>query len=152
MEEGQDKKVVLEVTEEERKVALEVADADFFRFARAWDLDTEFEEFTPEDKDAFLEQKRKIVRQICGGRAAVNEEGNIVYQLFEPVGTLTDVLIRRPKGMHFVSMDKEKEGRNISKMIQFISASINQLPGIVKKMDGVDVKFLQAVYMLFLGS
>jgi len=140
-EEGQDK-----------KVALEVAEADFERFALAWDLDTEVEEFTLEDKDEFLEHRRKIVRQIRGGRAAINEAGDIVYQLFDPVGTLTEVLIRRPKGTHFMAMDKEKDGRNISKMIQFVSASINQLPGIIKKMDGVDVKFLQAVYMLFLGS
>jgi hypothetical protein len=134
------------------KIVLEVAEAEFERFAGSWNLDTDIETMSIEDRDDFEGHKRKIVRQIQGGRVVINEEGNIIYTLFTPVGTLAEVTIKRPKGRTYMAMDKIKEGQNIGKLLHFLSSAINQLPGVIKQMDGIDFKFLQAVYMLFLGS
>lgn len=138
--------------QEKNKVAYEVAEEDFERFADAWDLDIDIGTMTEEDAEDFAAQKRKIIRQIVQGRAAVNESGNIVYRLFEPVGTLSEVTLTRPRGRAYMDMDKAKEGKNVTKFTNLIAASIRQIPMIISRMDGVDVKFLQAVYTLFLGS
>lgn len=134
------------------KIAYEVAEAEFDIFALAWDLDTEVETMTEEDSEEYATAKRKIVRQIVGGRLSVNEDGNLVYTLFEPVGSLTKLTIKRPRGAAYVRMDKAKEGKTITKFIHLMSAATGQISTIFSRMDGVDMKFLQAVYSLFLGS
>lgn len=130
----------------------EVADEDFLRFAEAWDLDIDVSTMSSEDAEDFAAQKRKITRQIVSGRAAIDVDGNIVYRLFEPVGTLQEVTLKRPRGRAYMDMDKAKDGRNVTKFTNLIATSIKQIPTIISKMDGIDVKFLQAVYTLFLGS
>ena len=134
------------------KIIHEVAQDEFNRFAAAWDLDTDIDYMNQDDADSFEQQKRKIVRQIMDGRAIVNDEGNIEYTLFEPIGTLAEVTFKRPHGRGFTAMDRAKDGKSITKFINMVGDAIGQPPSIINKMDGIDVKFCQAVYMLFLGS
>ena len=134
------------------KIAHEVAQDEFDRFAVAWDLDTDIDTMTEEDADGFNQNKRKIVRQIMNGRAVINDDGDIDYTLFRPVGQLESVLLKRPGGRAYLAMDRAKEGRSVTKFNNMIGEAIGQVPTVISRMDGIDVKFLQAVYTLFLGS
>jgi len=137
---------------QEKKVAYEVAEQEFESFAYAWRLDIDTETMTGEDAEDFETSKRKIVRQIVMGNAAVNEEGNIIYKLFEPVGTLEEITMTRPRGRAWLNMDRSKADKNVTKFTEVICSGIGQIQTIVARMDGIDVKFLHAVYGLFLGS
>ena len=134
------------------KIDEEAATADFERFAEAWDLDTAVDRMNAEDSEDFTNHRWRIIRQIIAGRALVNEDGNIVYTLFKPFTSITEVTITLPDTRAFTSMDKEKVGRSMGQSVQFIAEAIGQVPGIVKTMGGIDFKFLQVVYGLFLGS
>ena len=134
------------------KVAYEVAEQDFYRFADAWDIDIDIDRMTPEEIDDFNTQKRRITRQIEKGRAAVNDEGNIDYQLFEPLNNLSDLELKRPRGIAWLDTDSAKEGRTVTKLNKLMSSALKIHTPLLAKMDGIDIKFLQAVYSLFLGS
>lgn len=138
--------------QKEEKVAREMAELEFDRFASAWRLDTEVETMDDEDAEDFLNAKRRIVLAIIRGDASVNDDGDIIYNLFEPVGVLEQVTMKRPRGMAWKHTDKSKEGKLVGKTNHLIAAGINQLPMILTKMDGIDYKFMLAVYNLFLGS
>lgn len=134
------------------KITYEVALEEFDRFAAAWRLDTDLETMSEEDIEDFEAAKRKIALQIKAGNASVNDEGNIVYQLFQPVGILTEITLKRPSGRAYTDTDKARDGKNITKSNHLIASAIGQLPMILQKMDGIDYKYIQAVYGLFLGS
>ncbi len=133
-------------------VVREVAEQEFDRWADAWRIDTDIGHMDGEDTQDFENEKHKIINNIVRGYAAVNEEGNIVYKLSEPVGSLEEIELKRPRGRAWIASDKPKLNRNAAKTIHLIADAIGQIPAIIKRMDGIDVKFLFSVYNLFLGS
>lgn len=134
------------------KIALEVAEQEFDSFADAWRLDTEIDTMDEEDAQDFIIGKRKIVNEIRRGSLVVNDEGDLVYNLFEPVGSLDQIILKRPKGLAWKMSDRAKLNKNVGKTNYIMAAGIGQPPGILTRMDGIDYKFILSVYNLFLGS
>lgn len=134
------------------KINSETAELEFDRFAAAWDLDTEVELMNMEDRESFEAQKRKIVRKIMSGSAVVDLEGNITYTLSGETFGLFEIHFKLPSGHAYLNMDSFKDRQSIHKLNAFMGSIINQNPKIFASMSAVDVKFCQAVSLLFLGS
>lgn len=140
------------VEDGKNKVAYEVALEEFERFAESWRLDIEVDTMTGEDAEDFEQMRRKVTLQISSGNALVNAEGDIEYTLFKPVGSLTAITMKRPGGAAYKATDMAKEGRNMTKTNLLMASAIGQMPAILVQMDGIDYKYITAVYGLFLGS
>ena len=137
---------------QEKKIAYDVALDEFDRWAAAWRIDTETDLMDQEDAEDFESAKRKITLQLSSGEAWINDDNNIVYKLFEPIGDLTQVELKRPRGQAWRVTDKAKLNRNVTKNDLLIASAIGKTPAILSKMDGIDYKYIIAVYSLFLGS
>ena len=141
-----------EVEATREKMPLEVAEAEFARFAQIWDIDVNTDNMSGEDKESFNQQRGRIVNQIMAGHATVDEAGDIRYKLKYPEGSVTELHFRVPKGDAYMAMDKFKDRQNIHKTNAFLGAMTKQPPQLFSNMDARDVKFCQGVVVLFLGS
>lgn len=138
--------------EGQKKIDYNVALDEFARWASAWRIDIDIDSMNQEDSDDFEVAKRKITLQISSGEAWINDDNNIVYKLYEPIGDLTEIELKRPRGRAWRQTDNAKLNRNVAKNDMLIAEAIGKTPGILSRMDGIDYKYILAVYSLFLGS
>lgn len=136
----------------EPKIAYDVALDEFDRWAFAWRIDDDIDSMNQEDADDFEAMKRTITRQISSGEAWVNDSDNIVYKLYEPIGTLSEIELKRPRGRAWKMTDRAKLNRNVAKNDLLIAQAIGQTTTLLSRLDGIDYKYILAVYSLFLGS
>lgn len=143
-----------------------VAEEEFARFAESWNIDTELDYMPEEDQDSFLPLKRRIIRALHlganpsdqgphPGSAIVNVDGDIEYKLKQKIGDLVAVTIRRPSGHSIYEMDKVKIASKTIAKTNKIYADAMGIPSSYlasSKMDGIDYKFIQGVYLLFFAS
>ena len=134
------------------KISRDVAEEEFVRFTRVWDIDVNTDNMSGEDKESFDQQKGRIVNQIVAGHAVVDEDGDIHYTLKYPKGDTAVLHFRVPGGNAYTSMDSFKDRQNIGKLNAFMGAMTKQAPKFFSNMDGRDVKFCQGVAVLFLAS
>jgi len=138
----------------EEVVNRETAESDFERFATAWCLDTDTASMPEEDSDTFADLKRKIVSVISGGYLAVSDDGEqLCYQLrFPTTEGLTELMMRVPPGSAQVAFDKLKDRQKIGKLNAYMAAMCKTNPAVFSRMDGRDLKIVQAVATIFLAS
>ena len=135
-----------------QKMTLEVAEKEFNKFVQEWDIDGNIDAMSGEDRDAFKQQKDRIVRQILEGNATVDEHGNISYTLRHPKGELTELAFNVPNGAAYMAMDQYKDRQSVHKLNAFMGSMTKQPPKLFSNMDGRDIKFCMGVTLLFLGS
>ncbi len=133
----------------EQKVATEVAQAEFERFAEAMDLDTDVDRMDEDDKTAFTNQKRRVVRAIEDGHLVVDDKGQPVYT--PQLGDQTPITFYEPTGVSLMSMDKKKANENVAKVFATLADMTKTSSQRFASMKGRDVKLCQALYLLFLG-
>lgn len=139
------------MTEGQNVVAEEVAQEDFERLVELWDINTEG--MDEDDTKSFDKLQRTMVKAICKGAARVTEEATVEYDIQYPTeGALTSLTFKVPKGNAFVGMDRFKDRQNIAKFNSFMGAMTGKAPAVFNGMDGRDVKFCQAVTLLFMAS
>ena len=136
----------------EDRVAPEVAEEEFERFAEAWDIDTEISAMDDEDREAFEQHRRKMVRKIISGGLVINDDGNPKYTLVAPLGDTVEVSFNIPNGAAMLTMDKYKAREAVRKMNAFMGHATKLPPASFAKMDGRDIKVCQAIFALFMGS
>ena len=134
------------------KVDKKTAEQDFNCFAEAWEIDTDVEEMTQEDRDSFNDQKRKIVKAIRIGRASVDGKGDIAYVLKEPVHSVDSLTLTMPRGEGYMEMDRYKEQQSVRKFMAVMGHMSGKPVKVFSDMSGIDVKFCMAVSTLFLAS
>lgn len=127
------------------------AELDFARFCAAWRIDLDEETMSEQLHEDFENSKRKIINAFRRGDALLNEKDQIVYTLYKPFPNLTEVICRRPTGAHFEKMDGIGRYKEVRKMNNFFAAALGIVPGFLSKMDGIDVLFIQKVYLLFMN-
>ena len=134
------------------KIAFEVAEEEFVRFAEAWELDIDVSTMTEEDSDSFRTQKRRVIQKIMDGKAVVKEDGDIEYTLKKAIGKLNVVTLSIPPWGGWTDMDRGRKDKNMMKFTHYCANAINQPVTVLTRMHGIDAKFIQGVYSLFLGS
>lgn len=135
---------------ETHKVAREVAEQEFHRFAEMMALDIDKDGMDDEDRASFDQARRTFVSAVMAGSLVVNDEGEPV---FTPVvsegGPLT---FHEPEGAHVQATDKQRAGHDISKLHVFLAGITKTSPQRFAKMKRRDLKVCHAVGGLFLGG
>lgn len=124
------------------KIALDVAENEFIRFAENMDLISEQEEYKNE--------KEIIIKAICNGSLTINEDGEPVFtpqrsKVCEPL------TFREPDGATVMAMDKKKKGEEIGKLFSVMGDICKVHPNTFAKMAWRDLKVPQAIVTLFLA-
>lgn len=135
------------------KINLEMAEAEFKRWAEAWDIYINEESLNSESMEELQQHKDRFINAIQKGRAIISDDGSLVtYNLIEPVAQTDKIEMRIPKGSAWIAMDKYKDKQLIHKMNAFMGEAAKTSPKIFASMDGRDIKFFQSITSIFLGS
>lgn len=137
------------------KVSAEVAEAEFERLVKGWDLDVDPEFMDEADVEGLKPLKRRIVRDLIRGNAVVSENGRSVtytIQDTEEFEALKELEFKVPKGSAIASFDRTKEQQQIAKLNLYMAAMTGQSSKIFSQMSEIDLKFCRALVTLFLGS
>ncbi len=131
-----------------------VAEDEFERWAKAWEIDTEVESMTDEDRSYFGGLKRKLVVAIRRGRLTVDTSGeNLTYALkFPKIEGISSLALGVPCGSAYIGWDRFKDRESMHKLNSFMGEMCGTNPAVFSKMDGRDLKIIQTVAQLFLTS
>jgi len=132
-----------------QRVANEVAEAEFQRFAETMDLEVDPAEMNEEDRKGFELQKRRMIKAIEAGSLAINDAGEPVFSpTRSDCGPIT---FSEPTGAAFMAMDQKKKTEDVGKMYAIMASISGQPAGTFAKMKNADLKVCMAVVTLFLG-
>lgn len=132
------------------KVAKEVAEAEFDRFVKSMDLDVDPSDMSEEDKEAFQQQKDRLVGAIQSGALTINDDGEPVFtpQRTKDADTLT---FHEPTGASLMAMDRKKKSEDIGKLYAAMADMTRSHSSTFSKMRMADLKVCMAITTLFLG-
>lgn len=134
------------------------SEKDFEEWAEAWRVDTFTDTMSDEDLEEFNSLKRKIVNEFRRKNAVLDEDSNIKYRLYKPLknpsGNITfeEITLKIPTARNWESMDNAGQNKTMKKMFIFYADVLNIVPATLKKLSGVDLRFIQSVYSFFLAS
>lgn len=127
------------------------AEKEFEKICISWDLDNDTDEMNQDDLEDFKELKRKIIRAIRLGRLQY-ENDVINYTLQRPLESVKRIKIKRPCGNSYLNMDRFKDKETMHKSYAVLSDMTGYPISILSKIDGIDMKVIQGVMILFLAS
>ena len=135
------------------KIAQEVAEVEFERFAEIWDIDSDVGVMSLEDKAAFNAYKSRVVKEIRMGVAAIREDGKVLYNLKYPrEGGALEALTFDVTRSNKTIMDGFKEREQTKRAAAYVGTLTGQPVKTILGLDPRDQKFGEAVAVLFLGS
>jgi phage major head subunit gpT-like protein len=137
------------------KVDRETATADFEKFCSEWRIGYDTATMTEDDQAEFEKLKQQIVTAVMDGRLYYDTDESWNYTISgsmskDLVGTQID--IHRPKGDAYMEMDRFKDGQNMRKMYAILGYMISKPVQYISRLDGIDLKIIQAVQNLFLAG
>lgn len=132
------------------KVAKEMAEAEFSRFAYMMDLDIEPDSLDEEDRRGFETHKRRIVNSIISGAMVVNEAGEPVFTP-QRVSDAKPITFREPTGAALMAMDRKKKNEDMGKMFATMASVTGEPSKTFAAMKQPDLRVCIAVVSLFLG-
>lgn len=101
----------------------EAAEAEFERWVELCDFDLDPQYMSQEAKEDLALRKRVVIRHLERGMIAIDEEGNLEYQLKLPVKNVSSVTFPvDPKGDAVLAADTSKAGRDVAKMYAMVQA------------------------------
>lgn len=130
-----------------QKVATEVAESEFARFAELMDFNLDPQGWDDDDKKASQDARATIVRAIETGKVSIDDNGQ---PIFTPTGASESLTFREPRGDDWTAMDLKKQGNE--KVIVMMARLTKQSPDFFKKMANRDFKVCGAIVGLFLLS
>jgi hypothetical protein len=138
----------------EWKVDNETANAEFERFCDLWEIDSDIESMSNDDKSGFESQKSQLIKAIKRGRLSVNDDGTLNYTFsdFSEKNKGETITIKRPKGSAYMEMDGFNDKQMIRKTYAILAGMTGKAVSYYSNVDGVDLKALQAVITLFLAG
>jgi hypothetical protein len=134
----------------EFKIALEVAEAEFNRFADAMELDVSTDSMDEEDKKGFEQQKSVLLKAIQKGALVFNEAGEPIYTP-QRTDDADPITFYEPTGASLMAMDKRKKTEDVGKMYALMGDMTKTSAATFSRMKMADLKVCQAIAVLFLG-
>ncbi len=131
------------------KVAPEVAQQEFERFAEAMDLDLDPKGMDAEDRKSFETAKRRFLTAVEDGRLVVNDTGEPVYT--PQKGDTSPITFFEPTGGTMMAMDLKKAGHDVTKGLAAMADMTKQDIKRYHNMSNRDLRVCQAISVLFLG-
>tara|TARA_R110000744_G_scaffold333450_1_gene438839 strand:+ start:108 stop:515 length:408 start_codon:yes stop_codon:yes gene_type:complete len=132
------------------KIAKEVAEQEFTRFAESMDLDINPAGMDAEDKKGFDQQKDRIISAIQSGSLVINDSGEPVFtpQRTKDADAIT---FHEPTGASLMAMDRKKKTEDIGKLYASMGEITRTHASTFSKMKMPDLKVCMAITTLFLG-
>ena len=132
------------------KVAEEVAEEEFKRFAESMYLDIDPKGMDDEDKKGLEAAKRTFVRAVMDGSLVVNEKGVPIFtpRMNEGAKPLT---FNEPTGAVFIAMDGKKSGHDVARLYASLAELTGVNPSTFAKMAERDLRVCRSIFTLFFG-
>ncbi len=142
---------VIKTQDKKDVVGLEVAEADFHRWAEGMDLDLDTTDMDAEDLTAFNKSVRRLTTAIRKGSLLVNDEGLMEYTPANALSTYKGAIIFRERtGAACMAMDRFKKTQDIAKtyavMADMCKVPIKAFSGLV----GIDAKVCQDIFVFLM--
>ncbi len=135
----------------ECKIAKEVAEAEFEKWAEDMDLDHDTDGMDAEDLTAFNKQKNRIVRSIMQGALVFNDDGEAVFTPQHKNAKSTDpITFYESDGASLKAMDGKKKNQDMSKTFAVMAAMCKVPPVTLVNLIGPDRKVAMALYALLM--
>lgn len=139
------------MTTDTPRIAPEVAEAEFQRFAEAMDLDVDTSRMDVEDLSAFNKQKSRILRAMESSALVVNEKGEAVYTPQRPESKHRDAITFHERtGASLMAMDGKKKGHDVAKTYAVMGDMCKVHPGVFAGLAGPDIKVCEALFALLM--
>ena len=136
----------------ENKVAREVAEAEFDRFAESMDIDTTDKALTEEDRASLAQQRAIIVGAICKGSLVINDKGEPVFTPTQGDATARQPLtFPEPNGGVMLSVDRFGKNAGVAKTYAMLGELTKTTPAHFSRMVERDLKVCRAIFALFFG-
>lgn len=129
-----------------------IYESDFDRWAEAWEIDTDIESMTEEDRDGFRAEKAKLVNAMKRGRLVYDDTEDVLIYTTDKQDENESVKIKRPKGAGLMEMDKYKDREGVHKTYAVLGTMTGKSPRFFSNLDGIDLKPFLSVVTLFLAS
>lgn len=138
----------------EQKIAAEVAEAEFDRWAEAMDLKRKLEhpQMNAESKEGLAVQKRVLLDAMMCGNLVVDDAGQFVFT--PQLGNQAPITFFEPDGACLMSVDQiAKQGhREVAKGFAILGAMTKQGSARFAGMKVRDYSVCEAVQVLFLAK
>ena len=123
---------------------------EFTHWAEAWEIDTDVDDMTEEDRDDFRGHKHKLINAMKRGRLVYKEDEDILeYTLLKSEGMVT---IARPKGAGIMEADRYKQREGVHQTYAILGAMTGKPTNFFSNLDAIDLKPFLSVVSLFFGS
>lgn len=129
-------------------VALEVAEAEFSRFAETMDFNLDPSGWDDEEKKSFNDLRSTVVIAIEKGRITINDNGEPVFKPSEG----EDLTFHEPRGRHLTATDLKKAGHLVAKQNLMMAQMTGKPIQLFENMVYRDYKVCTSIVALFLGS
>jgi len=131
----------------ESKVALEVAEAEFERWADEMDLMLDPADMDAEDLTAFKRQKTRILRAVQRGALVINEGGEAEYTPQNKRSKHQDAIVFHERtGAALMAMDGKKKGHDVAKTYAVLADMCKVHPSVFAGLAGSDGKVCEALF------
>ena len=135
------------VTSKNQRVPEDIAEEEFQRFAEEMEIDVDESKMFGEDRDNFLNLKRKFLGAVIRGRLVVNDNGEPEFTS----STGEHFTFYEPSGATVTEMDKiGKKGGDVAKTHKVMASAMRVSPAAICKLPQRDYKVLQAIFALFM--
>lgn len=132
------------------QIAHEVAEEEFENFCEAWKLTTDLTYMTEDQQEMFQTSKNRLLVAIRKKQLWLNENEELVYKLKTSFSSKENLIMKRPSGRMWEMMDGLGKRKDVKKMNRFFAGCLGVVPQTLLKLDGIDIKMIQTVYLLFL--
>jgi hypothetical protein len=131
------------------------AEEEFERFCDSWEIDNDTSGMSEEDTTAFDGNRAKFINAVMRGRLKMDDSKDCLVYTFSdksPDRAGQSIEVHRPKGASYLETDNYKSDKGMHKTFAILASMSGQDPKYFSRIDGVDMKPLQAVMTLFLAS
>lgn len=132
------------------KIAKEVAEAEFDRWAEEMDLDLDVSEMDAEDVTAFTKQKRRILKGIERGNVVVNDKGEMVFTPIRSDWDDEPITFHEHTGSSLMALDGKKKNQDVRKSFAVMANMTKKHPSVFAKLRGSDAKTAMAIFSLLM--
>lgn len=133
------------------RIAPEVAEGEFLRWADEMDVDVDTSTLDAEDLTAFNKMRRRLLGAIEKGALMINEKGEAVYTPQNPGSTYRESLTFHERtGASLMAMDGKKKGHDVAKTYAVMGDMCRVHPSTFANLVGTDVKVCEALFALLM--
>lgn len=135
----------------EKVIDTETAEHEFDRFVEAMDLDLDTSQMDQEDYNAFMKQKRRIIRAMEKGSLVINENGEAVYTPSNHKSKYTDpITFHERTGASLMAMDTKKKNHDVAKTYAVLAEMCKVHQNVFAGLVGNDVKVCESLFALLM--